>query len=121
MITLTQNAIKQVRIAHDQNSAAEMGLRLAAKKEEDGSISYGMGFDEVHEDDMIFKFDGIQVMFAPVYGPLLNGATLDFVELNPGEMNFIFLNPNDAHYAPEGSESSGGGCGGGSCSGGGCS
>jgi iron-sulfur cluster assembly protein len=31
---------------------------------------------------------------------LLTGATLDFVEINPGEWRFIFINPNDPSHKP---------------------
>ena len=31
---------------------------------------------------------------------MLRGATLDFVELEPGDFQFIFLNPNDPNYVP---------------------
>ena len=31
---------------------------------------------------------------------LLEGTTLDYVELEPGEHQFIFMNPNDANYTP---------------------
>ena len=37
---------------------------------------------------------------APEYVPLLDAATLDFVELDVGEPKFIFLNPNDPTYVP---------------------
>jgi iron-sulfur cluster assembly protein len=47
------------------------------------------------------------------YGPLLNGTTIDFVEIEPGKHHFIFMNPNDANYTPPGSDS--GGCGSGGC------
>lgn len=116
MITLTPDAAKQIRIAAEQSDATHLALRLAAKEKPDGSLNYGMGFDEIKDDDMVFDCEGIDVIFAPQYGHLLNGATLDFVELNPGEFNFVFLNPNDANYTPS-SEGSAGGCGSGGCSG----
>ncbi len=28
------------------------------------------------------------------------GATLDYVELQPGQHHFIFMNPNDPDHAP---------------------
>ena len=37
---------------------------------------------------------------APEFVPLLDAATLDFVELQAGEPQFIFLNPKDATYVP---------------------
>jgi iron-sulfur cluster assembly protein len=32
--------------------------------------------------------------------PLLDQATLDFVEMEPGQFHFIFLNPKDSGYRP---------------------
>jgi iron-sulfur cluster assembly protein len=121
MITLTPAAIAQVHTAAEQNNVSEVVLRLAAKMNPDGSMHYGMGFDSAKEDDLTFTFKDVTVVFNGEYGPLLNGATIDFVELEPGKHHFIFLNPNDSNYTPPGAGSgSGGGCGGG-CGGGGCS
>ena len=30
----------------------------------------------------------------------MEGATLDYVEIEPGDFNFIFMNPNDPSYVP---------------------
>jgi iron-sulfur cluster assembly protein len=122
MITLTPSAIEQVHLSAKQNNVSEAVLRLAAKQNEDGSLEYGMGFDAAKDDDMAFKFKDITVVFSGEFGPLLNGATIDYVELEPGQHHFIFMNPNDANYTPPGTDSSassGGGCSSGGC--GGCS
>ena len=111
MITLTPAAIEQVKLSIEQTQAEGMVLRLAAKKNPDGSMEYGMGFDNASDDDMLFKFDGIEVAIAGEYGPLLNGTTIDFVEIEPGQFGFIFMNPNDANYQPAGA----GGCSSGGC------
>ena len=113
MITLTEKAIEQVKNAAEQSEVAGLALRLAAKKNQDGSMEYGMGFDESKDDDLIFKFGEVEVVFGGEYGPLLNGTTIDFVELEPGKWHFIFLNPNDANYQPQESD---GGCSSGGCS-----
>lgn len=116
MITLTPAAIEQVKNAAAQGGIEGQALRLAARKNSDGSMEYGMGFDEPTDDDLAFKFGDIEVVMGGEFGPLLNGTTIDYVELEPGQFHFIFMNPNDANYqAPE--ENSGG-CGSGS---GGCS
>lgn len=109
MITLTPKAIEQVKNAAEQSNAQGLVLRLAAKKNADGSMEYGMGFDESKDDDMLFKFEDVEVVFGGEYGPLLNGTTIDFVELEPGQWNFIFMNPNDANYQPADGEQSGSG------------
>ena len=100
MFKLTQAAAEQVRAAAQQGGTEGMALRLAAAKRPDGTIDYKMGFDEVGEDDIRFASEGVDIVIAPEYVPLLDRATLDFVELQPGERQFIFLNPEDAEYRP---------------------
>ena len=39
-------------------------------------------------------------MISETSRPLLEGTTIDYVELEPGEFQFIFMNPNDANYSP---------------------
>lgn len=116
MITLTPEAKKQILASAEQSGLKEAVLRLAAKKNPDGTMEYGMGFDEANDDDLSFNFKEVTVVFAGEYGPLLNGTTIDYVEIEPGQKHFIFMNPNDANYTPPGSDNSGGGCSSGGCS-----
>ncbi len=113
MITLTPAALEQVKKSAPEDASPELALRLAAKKNPDGSMEYGMGFDESNDDDLVFKFDGLVVVMGGEYGPLFNGTTIDFVEIEPGSFGFIFMNPNDANYRPADSDA---GCGSGGCS-----
>jgi iron-sulfur cluster assembly protein len=122
MFHLTPSAAEQIMQAaatHNDDDVAPC-LRVAAKLE-DGEIAYGMGFDEERENDAVFEVEGITLLISPPSQPLLAGATLDFVELRPGEFQFIFINPNDPPPASAGgcaSRSSGcGSCGGGSTGG----
>jgi iron-sulfur cluster assembly protein len=101
MITITEAAADQIRKSAEQSDAAGMALRIAATVEEDGSIQYGMGFDQQGENDVLVSSQGIDVLIADNFKELLMGTTLDYVELNPGEFQFIFYNPNDpSHVAP---------------------
>lgn len=100
MFKVTPQAAQQVKFAAEQGGTSGMALRLAAQQRPDGSIDYRMGFDEATEDDIRFDSEGVQIVIAPEFVPLLDTATLDFVELEPGDSQFIFLNPNDANYAP---------------------
>jgi iron-sulfur cluster assembly protein len=100
MFKVTPQAALQVKVAAEQGGTAGMALRLAAQQRPDGSIDYRMGFDEGTEDDIRFHSEGVQIVMAPEYVPLLDSATLDFVELEPGEPQFIFLNPQDPNYVP---------------------
>ena len=118
MITVTPTAAQQIQQASLQAQAEGMPLRIAAKLSADGSIQYGMGFDDVRENDLQVTSEGVTVLVASVSEELLTGAVLDFVELTPGEFQFIFINPNDTGVPPAKQQS--GGCGSGGCGSGGC-
>ena len=96
MITVTPPAAAQIL-----QSAGGAGLRLAARLDDKGVIEYGMGFDERAEGDTQVVSNGVTLLVAAGSVELLSGATLDYVEINPGEERFIFINPNDpSHKAP---------------------
>ena len=99
-ISVTEAAAKQIGEAAEQGDMQGMALRIAAKRKQDGSIDYAMGFDEAKQDDARIELSGIDIVVAPTSSELLNGMTLDFVELESGTKEFIFLNPNDPHYIP---------------------
>ncbi|MDH5571287.1 MAG: iron-sulfur cluster assembly accessory protein [Gammaproteobacteria bacterium] len=101
MITITPAAAEQIKLSAKQNQAEALPLRIAAKREADGSIQYAMGFaDENHADDILFKSEGVDIVVTQGSAVLLSGTTMDFVELEQGEYNFIFMNPNDPTYSP---------------------
>jgi len=100
MFKVTQAAAEQVRNAAQQSGAEGMALRLAAQRHANGSFDYRMGFDEVNEDDIHFTSEGVKVVMAPEFVPLLDNTKLDFVQLDDGEAQFVFVNPDDANYVP---------------------
>lgn len=123
MLKVTEAAVEQIRTAALQGRAVGMALRVAARLADDGSIEYGMGFDDTHEDDAPIEFDGLTVVVAATSRPLLQGTTLDWVELEPGQRRFIFVPPDAApDAAPEqaadaaAQRPAAGGCGSGGCS-----
>lgn len=118
MFSLTSAAAKQIQQAADASGANEMALRVAAKKDADGAMQYGMGFDDPSEEDMKLDLQGIAVVINGESQELLFDTVLDFVELNPGEFNFIFMQAS--HPSCDTGPSGSGGCGSGGCSGGGC-
>ena len=112
MITVTPSAVQQIRVAASQSEADELGLRVAARRDADGSVSYVMGFDEVRNDDLVVPADGIALVVSPAHRDLLDGMTIDYVEFEAGDFRFIFINPNDAADAPVAPKGCGtGGCG----------
>ena len=100
MFKITASAAAQVVQAARQSGTSGMALRLAARKQADGSIEYVMGFDEATDDDIRFKSEGVEIVMEPEYVPLLDEAVMDFVEIEEGQQQFIFLNPKDPNYVP---------------------
>ena len=98
MFKLTAAAAEQVLKAARQGGTEGLPLRLAASQSADGSIDYRMGFDELTEDDIRMSCEGVEVILAPEHVPLLDQATMDYVEIEPGQFHFIFLNPLDPTY-----------------------
>ena len=120
MITVTSSAAQQIRIAATQSDADEMGLRIAARRDADGSLHYAMGFDEARDDDLVLPSEGIALVVSPAHRDLLDGLTLDYVEYEAGDFRFIFINPNDTAAVPPAADDPGAaaqGCGSGA---GGC-
>ena len=99
MFRVTHAAATQVKAAAQQGGTDGMALRLAAHQKPDGSIDYLMGFDEVSEEDIRVTSEGVEIVMAPEYVPLLDETLMDYVELEQGEHKFIFINPKDANYS----------------------
>jgi iron-sulfur cluster assembly protein len=100
MIELTERAADQVKKAASDADMTGLVLRVAVQRKPDGSLEYAMGFDPMTDDDVHIKSHGVDVVAHPAYVEMLNGAKLDFVELEPGNFQFVFLNPNDPTYVP---------------------
>lgn len=100
MIAVTPAAAAQIARSAAESNAGGACLRLAARLDDKGVIEYGMGFDDKAEGDSEFESAGVKLLVSPGSVELLTGATLDFVELNPGEWHFIFINPNDPSHKP---------------------
>ena len=100
MLILTDAAIKQVAISAERSGSVGDPLRLAARMNEDGSIDYLMGFDHAQDGDIRVECGDVAIIFGPEYRMLLEGATMDYVEIESGEFRFIFMNPNDETYIP---------------------
>jgi len=118
MLTLTPAATQEILAATARSNAAGMALRVAARQVADGSIEYGMGFDEEREEDASVKFGELKVLVGAPSLPLLENTVLDFVEVEPGRSDFVFIALDEpvaatprASTAPQAR----GGCGSGGC------
>ncbi len=100
MITVTPAAAKQIKLSADQSKSEGMALRIAANRNSDNSIHYGMGFDDTKEDDISVTSEEIEIIISSSSAELLKNTVIDFVELEPEKFQFIFMNPNDPEYKP---------------------
>jgi len=106
MFTVSEAAAAQIKKTAKDSQSEGLSLRIAAKKNVDGSFHYGIGFEEkTKEDDLAFKSHDITIIIAPQSMPLLNGTEMDFVKLDDDEERFIFKNPNDPSYTSDDSPS----------------
>jgi len=95
---ITEAAAKQILLQANDNDAKNLGLRVAAKRMEDGGIDYAMGFDEQHDADAAYNRHGVTLLISPTSQDMLDKATLDYVELDEGDREFVFHNPLDPGY-----------------------
>jgi len=102
MFTITPAAAEQIKESAKQSQSEGLALRVAAKKNVDGSFHYGVGFEEkTKEEDLAFKSQDITILIAPQSIELLNGTEMDYVKMDNNEMQFIFKNPNDPSYTSD--------------------
>lgn len=115
MFELTAAAARQILASAEQSGAAQLCLRVAARRAADGDLQYGLGFDEPKDEDVRLDLHGVAVILGAESFDLLQGTRLDFVEMQPEQFNFVFIPPG--HPACGGGAVSAGGCGGGGCAG----
>lgn len=121
MISLTKAAAEQIAQAAQQAGSENMGLRIAARVNDAGMLEFGMGFDDERTNDAIVESYGVTLLVHPASAEYLNGVTLDFAEVEPGESRFVFMMPDQGGGcgSSEGGNTGGGG-GSGGCGSGGC-
>ena len=101
MMIITPTAAAQIKTAAKQGRMEGMALRIAAQRDADGAIQYAMGFDDTSRpDDTRISSEGIDLVVASTSTILLEGTTLDYVEIDSDKHEFIFMNPNDPNYRP---------------------
>ncbi len=99
MIKITDAAAAQIKITASNPDVAGMILRVAAKRMNDDSINFGMGFDQEREADELVIVNGTELLIAKPSLPFIQGVTLDYVEMEAGDMRFIFIPPNSGQAA----------------------
>ena len=98
---ITEDAAEEILRSMRQTDPSAGSLRIAAKRNPDGSLDYAMGFDQADDTDTVLEQFSVEVLIGVTSLDLLAGALLDFVQLETtGPKEFIFLNPNDPQFVP---------------------
>ena len=101
VIQVTDAARIMVETAAKETEASGLPLRIAAVRTPEGGLDYRMGFDDdgIKDGDSQDMAGTVTIVVSAEDQPLLEGTTLDYVEIEPGDHRFIFDNPNDPSHA----------------------
>jgi iron-sulfur cluster assembly protein len=78
-LAITARAAQEVRRAAAAGGAEGMALRVAARREEDGSVLLGIGFDDERTNDELIETAGVTLLVSHHSRGLLEDMVLDFV------------------------------------------
>ena len=93
-VTLTENAITEVKRLIEAQNTPNAGLRMGVKGGGCSGLSYTLSFEpEVREQDQVFDVGGVKVIVDPKSLLYLEGTSLDYVNGLSGT-GFKFGNPN---------------------------
>ena len=80
-------SISALAVTKVQEVLAEQGLgdhesllRIYVAGQSCSGATFGLAFDEAHDDDVRFELDGLAVVIDPISLPYLEGGSIDFVE-----------------------------------------
>ena len=92
-ISLTPQAIEEVKRMMAKENKPDMGLRVGVKGGGCSGLSYALNFDIKKPGDNDFEFQGMHVFVDPKSLLYIDGMTLDYVDTLQ-EKGFKFINPN---------------------------
>ena len=93
-ITITDTAKTKVRELIEVEGKPGLGLRVAVTAGGCSGFSYGLYFDDnTDPNDHVIEADGFNIYIDPKSYPMLNGASVDFVDTLQGS-GFKIENPN---------------------------
>jgi len=93
MITLTENAVKQIGALQKKHDAKGKPLRVYAEPGGCSGVQYGMGFDAKNAEDAVVSQSGVEVVIDPQSADLLKGSVIDYI-VTPEGSGFKIENPN---------------------------
>ena len=94
LFTVTEKAAEMVRNIMKNEGKEGAALRVSVMPGGCAGYTYGLDFDDKNQaDDLVIETHGIKLFINEDIAPLVNGATLDFVESLQGA-GFVLDNPN---------------------------
>ena len=96
MISVTEAAIAKIKSLQESGDAMGMAIRVKVREDGPAAFDYNVRFvplEDKSEQDHTVEADGITFYIDEVSGPMISGASLDFVESVQGA-GFKFANPN---------------------------
>ena len=93
MITLTANAVTQIRKLQSESAGAGQRLRIFVETGGCSGFEYGMSFDEAKDDDRVLEHNGVEYLVDPTSFEYLDGSEVDFDDGLNGK-GFEVRNPN---------------------------
>ena len=93
-VSVTEKAIKQIRLLMESDNKHGYGLRVGVKSGGCSGLSYFMEFkEEPLANDHILEFDDVKIFLDVFSAMYLNGSELDFTDGLNGS-GFDWKNPN---------------------------
>ena len=93
MITLTENATRQIKTLNKEQDANGKSLRVYVEAGGCSGMEYGMAFDDKKPDDEVVSQDGVEVVIDPMSANFLKGSVIDYIDSLQGS-GFQIKNPN---------------------------
>lgn len=94
MITITEQAVLQIKDMMKAEGKESAYIRLAVKGGGCSGLSYGLGFEEVkNENDTVLELHDVKVLIDEESAPIINGVVIDFKQSMLGG-GFTIDNPN---------------------------
>lgn len=95
MITLTQDAVKQLHELLGDDAGSGRGLRLAVERGGCAGLSYVMKIDDPAPEDIVVETGGARLFVAPDSAGHLRDCEVDYVD-DLSDTGFKIRNPNAA-------------------------
>jgi iron-sulfur cluster assembly protein len=93
-VTLTGDALSQLKSLLDKESSSEVALRVFVSGGGCSGLQYGMAFDDAtRPGDEVVEQDGVRVVIDDFSAPYLRGSEIDYVDSLMGA-GFTVHNPN---------------------------